>query len=84
MSLLITNDGGPKHLAVAAGTPTLTLFGPTNRVSWGPADESLHRVIEGSADCAPCDRTQCPGKGMECMKSIGVEEVFKKVSEILK
>ena len=28
--LLITNDTGPRHLAVALGTPVVTLFGPTD------------------------------------------------------
>jgi heptosyltransferase II len=28
--LMITNDTGPRHLAVACGTPTITLFGPTD------------------------------------------------------
>jgi heptosyltransferase-2 len=28
--LLITNDTGPRHLAVACGTPTITLYGPTD------------------------------------------------------
>ena len=28
--LMITNDTGPRHLAVACGTPTITLYGPTD------------------------------------------------------
>ena len=28
--LLVTNDTGPRHLAAAFGTPTVTLFGPTD------------------------------------------------------
>ena len=28
--LMITNDTGPRHLAVAYGTPTITLYGPTD------------------------------------------------------
>jgi len=28
--LLITNDTGPRHLAIAVGTPTVALFGPTD------------------------------------------------------
>jgi len=34
--LLICPDCGPMHLAVALGTPTVTLFGPTNPKEWGP------------------------------------------------
>jgi heptosyltransferase-2 len=28
--LMITNDTGPRHIAVACGTPTITLYGPTD------------------------------------------------------
>jgi heptosyltransferase-2 len=27
---MITNDTGPRHLAVAVGVPTITLYGPTD------------------------------------------------------
>ena len=30
VDLVITNDTGPRHLAVACGTPTITLYGPTD------------------------------------------------------
>ena len=29
-ALVITNDTGPRHLAVASGVPTITLYGPTD------------------------------------------------------
>jgi heptosyltransferase-2 len=28
--VMVTNDTGPRHLAIAAGTPTVSLFGPTD------------------------------------------------------
>lgn len=34
--LLIGNDSGPSHLAALLGTPTLTLFGPTDPALWRP------------------------------------------------
>jgi heptosyltransferase III len=36
-SLFVGNDSGLMHLAAAAGTSTLGLFGPTNAVEYGPA-----------------------------------------------
>ncbi len=30
------NDSGPSHIAGAIGTPTVTIFGPTNPVQWKP------------------------------------------------
>jgi len=43
--LLIGNDGGPKHVAVALGTPTLTLFGPDSPVYWTPPDSDSHLAL---------------------------------------
>jgi ADP-heptose:LPS heptosyltransferase len=34
--LLICNDGGLNHLAVAIGAQTLAIFGPTNPKNWAP------------------------------------------------
>ncbi|RDU96466.1 glycosyltransferase family 9 protein [Trinickia dinghuensis] len=34
--LFIGPDTGATHIAAASGTPTLTLFGPSNPVRWGP------------------------------------------------
>ncbi len=34
--LFIGNDSGPGHVAAAVGTPTLTLFGPTDPRLWRP------------------------------------------------
>ena len=35
-ALFIGNDSGPGHIAAAVGTPTLTLFGPTDPRLWAP------------------------------------------------
>jgi len=45
MSLLITVDSGPMHMAAAIGTPTLALFGPTTPLRTGPYGKQ-HCVIE--------------------------------------
>lgn len=34
--LYVGNDSGVTHLAAAAGTPTLALFGPTDPATWAP------------------------------------------------
>jgi ADP-heptose:LPS heptosyltransferase len=43
--LLIGNDGGPKHLAVALDTPTLTIFGREPAVYWTPPDAPQHVAL---------------------------------------
>jgi ADP-heptose:LPS heptosyltransferase len=44
--LYVTNDTGMMHVSAAAGTPTLSLFGPTDPLQWAPPG-SKHRFILG-------------------------------------
>ena len=47
MRLLLTNDTGPLHIAVAVGTPTVSLFGATESRGTGPLqDPERHTVIQ--------------------------------------
>jgi lipopolysaccharide heptosyltransferase II len=56
------------HLAAAVGTPTVTLFGPTDPRLTSPRGRSA-RVLEGRAPCAPCFLERCP-IDHPCMRSI--------------
>ncbi len=71
--LLATNDTGTMHLAAAAGTPVVALFGPTDPVTTGPWGEG-HRVVRKKVSCSPCLKRICP-TDHRCMKDISVEEV---------
>jgi ADP-heptose:LPS heptosyltransferase len=48
-ALFIGNDSGVMHLAAAAGTPTIGLFGPSDERLYGPWGDST-RVVRGSRD----------------------------------
>jgi len=53
--LVIGTDSGPMHLAVAVGTPTVTLYGAADPVefgSWG--DPVKHAVLFSDIACRPC------------------------------
>ncbi len=45
--LVVTVDSGPMHMASAAGTPCLALFGPTDPTRVGPYGDQ-HRVMRAS------------------------------------
>ncbi|MBL0060166.1 MAG: glycosyltransferase family 9 protein [bacterium] len=45
--LFVGNDGGPKHLAVAVGTPTVTIFQNDPWEYWTPPNSSLHIAVGG-------------------------------------
>lgn len=79
-SVLLTTDSGPMHLAAAVGTPVVALFGPTSPKRTGPYGEG-HSVIRRGMDCSPCFRKTCDTR--ECMKTIGIDEVFEAVREKL-
>jgi ADP-heptose:LPS heptosyltransferase len=44
-ALFVGNDGGPKHLAVAANTPTITIFGAEPPAYWTPPDTARHIAL---------------------------------------
>jgi lipopolysaccharide heptosyltransferase II len=79
-AVLVSNDSGLKHIAVAVGTPTVTIFGPTNPVTWNPAS-SRHRAVSADVQCLYCDKNKC--ETMYCMKELSAEKVFGVVREVL-
>ncbi|MDD5008633.1 MAG: glycosyltransferase family 9 protein [Syntrophorhabdaceae bacterium] len=52
-SFLICNNSAPMHIAAAVGTPTISIFGPTDpRIHrpWGGS----HAVLQKHHECCPC------------------------------
>lgn len=90
-AVMVGNDSGPRHLAVAVGTPTVTLFGPEHPFEWHPYPANLHPhfFVEGLAcrkDADPgkppwCGLHDCLVERHQCMDRIGTEQVL---SECLK
>ena len=46
---MIGNDSGMTHLAAAAGTPVIALFGPTDPAVWGPRGKQV-RLLWGRSE----------------------------------
>jgi heptosyltransferase I len=71
--LVVTPDTGPMHLAAAVKAPLVALFGPTAPWRTGPYGAAA-AVLRKDLACSPCFRKKCPTG--ECLKQIGVDEVW--------
>ncbi len=56
--VMVGDDSGPRHLAVAVGTPTVGVFWFGNVVNAGPIDRGRHRVHMSFV-------TRCPVCGVD-------------------
>jgi heptosyltransferase I len=84
-SVVVSTDTGPMHLAAAAGTPVVALFGPTAPWRTGPHGEG-HVVLRAGASCSPCFSRSCKTtefEPMACMNRITVEQVAEAVTRMV-
>jgi heptosyltransferase-3 len=84
LSLLnIGVDSAAPHIAAAVGTPTITIYGPSDWEEWAPIGD-LHRVIVPNRDCIPCFKKGCEGKGVSlCLEELSAEEVKQGIQSAL-
>ena len=82
--LFIGADSGVMHLAAAAGTRVIAIFGPSNHQAWHPwMPDSPARsvVVRSGVECSPCSyvgggvgaRNGCAAR--TCMRLVTVEKV---------
>ncbi|HMM41991.1 MAG TPA: glycosyltransferase family 9 protein [Thermomicrobiales bacterium] len=78
-------DNGPMHLAVAAGTPTVHVFGPSDPRRYGPwGDARRHRVVSAGWRCLRCgDLGPDRPAGCGCMLAITSEVVVAAIDDLL-
>jgi ADP-heptose:LPS heptosyltransferase len=82
LKLLITNDTGTMHLAIALKTPTLSLFSPTDSTTIGPyQDLELHKVVQ--KDGSYIQKLPKKERSDEAMRLISVNEVYEKYLEMI-
>ena len=73
--LYVSNDCGPMHIAVAAGTPTIGLFGPSRPEIWFPyAKADGHVALQAETDTC-CGRDFCI-RPTPCIESISPRKVL--------
>jgi ADP-heptose:LPS heptosyltransferase len=76
---LLTNDNATKHLAVACGCPTVTVFGPTSDVAWHPSGDVRHLSVKLALDCMPCEALTCWRGDHACLRHLPPAQVAQAV-----
>jgi len=86
-AVLVSNDSGPKHVAVALGVPTVTIFGPTHPGTWHPPSGPHRALVADGLDCLHCNANVCPLPGdrrMRCMRDVGAARVADAARSLLR
>lgn len=83
--LFLGGDSGLAHLAVALGTPTVVLFGPSDHLKWGK-DDARHAVVRTLLPCSPCFifGYHKPCKTLACMDGISAGAVLEACRRVLR
>ncbi len=71
--LLICNDSGPRHVAIALKKPVVCIMGPTSpRYTDSPWEQG--RILRVDVDCGPCQKPVC-ATDHRCMTRIAPSDV---------
>lgn len=85
--IVITNDGGPLHMAVGLGVKTVSIFGPVDEKVYGPYPPSANHVVVSCKDlpCRPCYKkfkhNVCDER--VCLSRISPEEVVEAARKLM-
>ena len=85
--LLVSNDSGLMHVAVAVGTPVAAIYGPTDLNRTAPLGPG-HRVIRHNLPCSPCFKLESDAQVQacshhDCLMTITPDEVYQVINETL-
>jgi ADP-heptose:LPS heptosyltransferase len=73
-ALMICNDTGPRHLAIAWNVPVAVVMGPTDPAVTA-SDYAKTAILREAVPCAPCYRRTCPRGDHVCMTSVTPQSV---------
>ena len=72
-AIVVSGDTGPLHIATAVGTPTVSLFGPTDPVRNGPFDDA--DLVVSRYDTCGCHYDRRCHQTQWCLDTVQVAEV---------
>ncbi len=57
--IFVGNDSGIAHIAAAVGTPSVVVFGSSNRNHWRPWTDAANEIVYDPMPCQPCAGYDC-------------------------
>jgi ADP-heptose:LPS heptosyltransferase len=87
LTVFVTGDTGPMHLAHAVGTPTVAVFGPSDPARYAPRG-LRDQVVRVDLPCSPCNRirippARCTGHTPDCLAGVGTSAVMTAIDAVL-
>jgi ADP-heptose:LPS heptosyltransferase len=84
-TLFIGNDSGIAHISAAVSTPTVVIFGSSNRSLWYPWTDAPSEMVFEPLPCQPCPGYRCKAfNEPKCILSVRPEAVFAAIDRVIK
>lgn len=82
--VFVGNDSGMAHIAAAVGTPSVVIFGSSNRTHWHPWTDAPYEVVYEPFDCQPCPGYKCELYGdAPCIRTVAVDSVTAAINRVI-
>jgi heptosyltransferase-2/heptosyltransferase-3 len=82
--LFVGNDSGVAHIAAAVQTPSVVVFGSSNRDHWRPWTDAPNEVVYEKFACQPCPGRECKEFGdPRCILTLPTEKVFAAIDRVV-
>jgi ADP-heptose:LPS heptosyltransferase len=83
-AVFVGNDSGIAHIAAAVGTPTVVIFGSSNRDHWRPWTDGPNEIVYTEYTCQPCPGYECKEFGdARCIREIPVAAAVDAIKRVL-
>jgi lipopolysaccharide heptosyltransferase II len=82
--IFVGNDSGIAHIAAAVNTPSVVIFGSSNRAHWSPWTDAKNAIVYEELPCQPCSGYVCKEFGEpKCILSVKVNDVKEAIEKVL-